>query len=161
DPEDIGRVKVKYPWLSQDQASDWARVLVLGGGPQRGFEYIPEVNDEVLVGFEQGDINFPYVLGGLWNGKDAPPKKSSEVIASGKVNQRVIRTRTGHIVTLDDSDDKPGISIVDQTGKNKIEFDSKSNKLTVHFEGDMLFEAPQGDIAIKGKTIHAEATEGV
>ena len=77
---------------------------------------------------------------------------------SGKVKQRIIRSRTGHIVTLDDSDDQPGISIVDNTGKNKIQYDSKNNKLTVHFEGDMLFEAPQGDIAVKGKTIHLEAT---
>jgi phage protein D len=161
DPENMGRVKVKYPWLSQENASDWARVVSVGGGAQRGVEFLPEVNDEVLVGFEHGDINYPYVLGGLWNGQDAPPQKNSEVIASGKVNKRVIRSRTGHIVTLDDSDDAPSISIVDNTGKNKVTFDSKNNKLTVHFEGDMLFEAPNGDIAIKGKTITATATEGV
>jgi phage protein D/phage baseplate assembly protein gpV len=161
DPDGMGRVKVKYPWLSQDHASDWARVVIVGGGPQRGFEYLPEVNDEVLVGFEQGDINYPYVLGGLWNGKDAPPSKNADVIASGKVNKRIIRSRTGHLVTLNDSEDEPSITIVDNTGKNTIKFDSKSNKLTVHFEGDMLLDAPNGDIAIKGKTITAEATEGV
>jgi phage protein D len=161
DPEDMGRVKVKYPWLSQEHASDWARVAIPGGGPQRGMQFLPEVNDEVIVGFEQGDINYPYVLGGLWNGKDAPPSKNSEAIAGGKVNKRSIRSRTGHLVTLDDSDNAPSISIVDNTGKNTIVFDSKKNKLTVHFEGDMLFEAPNGEIAIKGKTINAEATEGV
>jgi phage protein D len=162
DPDGMGRVKVKYPWLSQNDASDWARIVVPGGGPQRGMQFLPEVNDEVLVGFEQGDINYPYIIGGLWNGQDAPPKKNSEIVASsGKVNQRVIRSRTGHIVTLDDSDDAPSIQIVDNTGKNTIKFDSKSNKLTVHFEGDMLFEAPNGDIAIKGKTINAEATQGL
>ena len=121
-------------------------------------QFLPEVNDEVLVGFEQGDINFPYVLGGLWNGKNAPPSKSGEVISGGKVNQRVIRSRTGHVITLDDSDNSPSITILDNTGKNKIFLDSKSNKLTVHLEGDMLFEAPQGDVLIKGKTINVEAT---
>ena len=157
----MGRVKVKYPWLSQEHASDWARVVIPGGGTQRGMQFLPEVNDEVLVGFEQGDINFPYVLGGLWNGKNAPPSKSGEVISGGKVNQRVIRSRTGHVITLDDSDNAPSITILDNTGKNKIFLDSKSNKLTVHLEGDMLFEAPQGDVLIKGKTINVEATNAL
>jgi phage protein D len=162
DPEGMGRVKVKYPWLSQNDASDWARVVVPGGGAQRGMQFLPEVNDEVLVGFEQGDINFPYVIGGLWNGNDAPPKKNSEIVASsGKVNQRIIRSRTGHIITLDDSDDAPSITIVDKTEKNKIVLDSQNNKLTVHFEGDMVFEAPNGDIGIKAKTITAEATNAM
>jgi phage protein D len=158
DPDGLGRVKVKYPWLSQEHASDWARVVVPGGGTQRGMQFMPEVNDEVLVGFEQGDINYPYILGGLWNGKNAPPNKNSEVISGGKVNQRVIRSRTGHVITLDDSDDAPSITILDNTGKNKVFLDSKNNKLTVHLEGDMLLEAPQGAVSIKGKTISVEAT---
>ena len=56
---------MKYPWLSGDHASDWARVVAPGGGAQPGVEFLPEVNDEVLVGFEMGDIHYPYVLGGL------------------------------------------------------------------------------------------------
>jgi phage protein D/phage baseplate assembly protein gpV len=161
DPDGTGRVKIKYPWLSQEHASDWARVVIPGGGVQRGMEYLPEVNDEVLVGFEQGDINYPYVIGGLWNAKDTPPSKNSEILEGGKVIKRIIRSRTGHIVTLDDSDNEPSITITDNTNKNTIKFDSKNNKLTVHFEGDMLFEAPNGEIAIKGQTIKAEATQGI
>jgi phage protein D len=161
DPDGLGRVKVLYPWLSQDHASDWARVVIPGGGTQRGMQFLPEVNDEVLVGFEQGDINFPYVLGGLWNGKNAPPSKNSDVLDGGKVTKRVIRSRTGHIITLDDSDNTPSITIVDNTGKNKVFLDSSKNKLTVHLEGDMLFEAPQGDVSIKGKTINVEATDAL
>jgi phage protein D len=163
DPDGLCRVKVKFPWLSKDHASDWARLVTPGGGPQAGLEFIPEVNDEVLVGFEQGNINYPYVLGGLWNGKDAPPIKSSEttVIGGGKVKQRIIRSRTGHIITLDDSDNAPYIEIVDNTGKNKIKLDSKNNKLTVHLEGDMQFEAPKGDIMLKAKTVTVEASDAL
>jgi uncharacterized protein involved in type VI secretion and phage assembly len=161
DPDGLGKVKVKFPWLSSEHASDWARVVTIGGGPQRGLEFLPEVNDEVLVGFEHGDINFPYVLGGLWNGQDAPPGDKSKVIASGKINQRIIRSRTGHIVTMDDSDDAPSITIVDNTGKNKINLDSKNNKLTVHLEGDMLFEATSGDISLKAKTFNVEASDAL
>jgi phage protein D len=108
DPEGWGRVKVKYPALSEDKESDWARVVSVGAGPERGIEFIPEINDEVLVGFEQGDIHCPYVLGGLWNGKDAPPKKTPDVVSGGKVERRIIRSRTGHIVILDDSTSSPG-----------------------------------------------------
>jgi len=161
DPDGLGRVKVMYPWLSQDHASDWARVVIPGGGTQRGMQFLPEVNDEVLVGFEQGDINYPYVLGGLWNGKNAPPSKNSDVISGGKVNKRVIRSRTGHVITLDDSENAPSITIVDNTGKNTVFLDSSKNKLTVHLEGDMLFEAPQGDVSIKGKTINVVATDAL
>jgi len=163
DPDGLCRVKVKFPWLSKDHASDWARLVTPGGGPQTGLEFIPEVNDEVLIGFEQGNINYPYVLGGLWNGKDAPPIKSSvnSVLDGGKVKQRIIRSRTGHIITLDDSDNAPYIEIVDNTGKNTVKLDSKNNKLTVHLEGDMLFEATKGDIMLKAKTVTVEASDAL
>jgi uncharacterized protein involved in type VI secretion and phage assembly len=162
DPDGLCRVKVKFPWLSKDHASDWARLVTPGGGPQTGLQFIPEVNDEVLVGFEQGNINYPYVLGGLWNGKDAPPIKSSvtSVLDGGKVKQRIIRSRTGHIITLDDSDNAPYIEIVDNTKKNTIKLDSKNNKLTIHLEGDMLFEAVK-DITIKGKNVTIEASDAL
>ncbi len=161
DDQNLGRVKVKFPWLSDKHGSDWARVVVPGGGQDRGMQFLPEVNDEVLVGFEHGDINFPFVLGGLWNGKAAPPGKTADVIASGKVNKRIIKSRTGHIITLDDSEDAPSIEIVDNTKKNKITLDSKSNKLTVHLEGDMLFEATQGDIKLSAKTVTVEASDAL
>ncbi len=153
DPDGYGRVKVKYPWLSSDHASDWARVVAPGGGAQRGIEFLPEVNDEVLVGFEMGDIHYPYVLGGLWNGKDAPPKK---VTVSGKVQQRVICSRTGHMITLDDSDGGGGITIEDKNG-NKLVLDSSANTLTITVQGDASLKAQgnltleaQGQVQIKG-----------
>jgi phage protein D len=73
DPQGWGRVKVKFPTLTEDHSSDWARVVNSGAGAHRGFDCLPEIDDEVLVGFEHGDIHRPFVLGGVWNGKDAPP----------------------------------------------------------------------------------------
>jgi hypothetical protein len=136
DPENMGRVKVKYPWLSENDTSDWARVVSVGAGKDRGIQYTPEVNDEVLVGFEAGDINHPYVLGGLWNGADAPSLSSSEAVKNGGVMQRIIKSRTGHVIILDDSDDKPGIYIRDKTGNNIVEIDSTSNAMKIHIDGD-------------------------
>ncbi len=153
DPEGYGRVKVKYPWLSSEHASDWARVVAPGGGAQRGIEFLPEVNDEVLVGFEMGDIQYPYVLGGLWNGEDALPK---QVTSGGKVQQRIICSRSGHMITLDDSDEGGGITIEDKNG-NKVMLDSGSNKLTITVQGDIGLKAQgnltleaQGQVQIKG-----------
>lgn len=152
DPDGYGRVKVKYPWLSSDHASDWARVVAPGAGTERGIEFLPEVNDEVLVGFEMGDIHCPYVLGGLWNGRDALPKK---VTSGSKVQQRIIRSRSGHMITLDDSDGG-GVTIEDKNG-NKVVLDSSANKLTITVQGDASLQAQgnltleaQGQVQIKG-----------
>jgi uncharacterized protein involved in type VI secretion and phage assembly len=151
-----GRVKVKYPIMSADNASDWARIVMPGGGPERGLEFIPEVNDEVLVGFEHGDVHQPYILGGLWNGKDAPPKGSDQVVSSGRVQQRIIKSRRGHTITLDDSDDQPSITIVDHTGNNTITIDSSNNNLTMKVQGDMSLEA-KGTVSVKGQSIQVQA----
>lgn len=143
DPKKQGRVKVKYPWLSGEHASDWARVIAPGVGDARGIEFLPEINDEVLVGFEMGDIHYPYVLGGLWNGQDKPPK---DVISGGKVKQRVIRSRAGHTITLDDGDNGGGITIEDSKG-NKIVIDSSSNKMTITVKGDTSLST-QGNLSL-------------
>lgn len=149
DPEGQGRVKVKYPWLSSDHASDWARVAIPGGGPGRGIEFLPEINDEVLIGFERGDILYPYVLGGLWNGQDAPPLKSGDALQGGKVRQRMLRSRTGHSILLDDSDSGGGITIQDKAG-NQIVLDTASNALSITFKGDVTIKS-QGSLKLQAQ----------
>ncbi len=161
DPDNLGRVKLKYPWLSEKDSSHWARVLSVGGGPNRGLEFIPEINDEVLVVFEQGDINHPYVLGGLWNGQDKPPKGSNQIVGGGKVKQRIIRSRSGHIVVLDDSDDKPGILIQDKTGNNLIEIDSKKNAMKIWIAGETEIRA-KGKLTLESQAnIEIKAATGI
>lgn len=153
-----GRVKVKYPWLG-DEESHWARLITPMAGSGRGMYFLPEVGDEVIVALEHGDINHAYVVGGVWNGQDKPPKPASEVVdATGRVKQRIIRSRLGHTITLDDSDDQPSITIVDKTGQNSITLDSTTNKLSVKVIGDISLEAPQGQISIKGMAVQVEAT---
>jgi uncharacterized protein involved in type VI secretion and phage assembly len=142
-------VKVKYPWLAPDHASDWARVVVPGGGSARGIAFLPEVNDEVLVGFELGDVHHPYVIGGLWNGQDKPPGDKSKVVSGGKVEQRVIRSRAGHTVTLDDSNGAAGITIEDKNG-NVVFLDSTTDALRIKVKGDVVVEA-QGSLSLKSR----------
>ncbi len=145
DPENLGRVKLMYPWLPQDSgadlASNWARIATPMGGKDRGFFYLPEVDDEVLVTFEHGDINFPYVVGILWNGIDKPPRGTANAHDKKVVNQRVLRSRSGHMIILDDTQGQEQIIIQDKGGKNKIVIDSKENTLTIEMEKDIMIKA--------------------
>ncbi|WP_310485317.1 VgrG-related protein [Chamaesiphon sp. VAR_48_metabat_403] len=104
DPHDWGRVKVMFPTLTEKHASHWARLVALGAGSQRGCHWIPEINDEVLVGFEHGDIHRPYIIGGVWNGKDAPSEKIADSLKGGKVRLRTLKSRTNHILQFVEED---------------------------------------------------------
>jgi len=142
DNEGLGRVKVKFPTFDDQDESAWARIASPMAGGNRGFFVLPEVNDEVLVAFEQGDIHRPYILGMLWNGKDKPPL-SGAVGGDGQVNQRVWRSRSGHEIILDDS-----------SGGEKITINAVG-------KGDFAVET-SGDITIKSKgNVKIEATAGV
>ncbi|HEX2914634.1 MAG TPA: VgrG-related protein [Chloroflexia bacterium] len=158
------RVKVKFPWLPQNEGKDiestWARIVTPMTGNGYGQLFLPEINDEVLVAFENGDIDRPYVLGGLWNGVDAPPKQSTDIVAGdGKVKERLFKTRSGHIVTFDDSDDAPKITIVDKTGNNKITIDSQANKITIESDADMDLKASKGKITLDAQNIEIKSSQ--
>jgi uncharacterized protein involved in type VI secretion and phage assembly len=150
DPEGQGRVKVKFPWLADDQESTWARLASPMAGQGRGLYFLPEVNDEVLVAFEHGDIHRPYILGVLWNGQDSPPQPNSAVVdGSGQVVQRIIKSRAGHTILLDDTSGGGGITIMDRSG-NKIEMDSGANSLKLQVQGNLEIES-DGRVTIKGQ----------
>ncbi|RUT01475.1 type IV secretion protein Rhs [Dulcicalothrix desertica PCC 7102] len=106
DPKGLGRVKVKFPTLTEEHESNWARVVGLGAANARGFYCLPEINDEVLVGFEHGDIHRPYIIGGVWNGKDKTVETIANTVKNRKVRVRTIKTRTGHTIQFVEEDDK-------------------------------------------------------
>jgi uncharacterized protein involved in type VI secretion and phage assembly len=140
DPDDLGRVRMKFPWLSDDHESNWARVATVMAGPNRGAYFLPEVDDEVLVAFEHGDVRFPYVLGAMWNGQDKPPANNSD----GKNNIRVMHSRSGHLIRLDDSDGSEKIEIIDKTGNNSLTIESSNNNITLTCTGKIKLQATQG-----------------
>ena len=121
DPDRLGRVKVRFPWLSGSTESHWARVATPMAGNGRGLYFLPEVDDEVLVLFERGDVRFPFVIGALWNGKDQAPAGNSD----GKNALRVIKSRSGHLIRFDDSEKAQKIEIIDATSSNRIVIDTK------------------------------------
>ena len=153
----LGRIKVKFPWLDPTLESDWARIASIGGGNERGLYWMPEVNDEVLVAFEHGDFNRPYVIGSLWNGKDKPPEEISDIVSGGKVQMRTLKTREGHIIRLTDGPSDQFIEIIDAKEKNYIKLDTKSSKIQINTKGDMEIES-KGKTTIKaGSTLDIEA----
>lgn len=149
DPQGLGRVKVKFPHLSDDEIGHWARIALLMAGKERGTFFLPEVKDEVLVAFECGDITRPYVLGALWNGKDRPPDTN----ADGENNLRFIKSRSGHLVRFDDTEGSEKIEIIDKSGNNSITIDTTSNSITIRSAGDIHIDAEQGTIRLNAKSI--------
>jgi uncharacterized protein involved in type VI secretion and phage assembly len=149
DPDNLCRVKLKFPWLDDTLESGWARVAALGAGNNRGFLWLPEVNDEVLVAFEHGDFNRPYVIGSLWNGQDAMPETTSAAVVSGQVVKRTLKTRLGHTVRfVDDSSDKY-IEIIDADSNTSIKLDAVNKLITITSKGDVKVDAT-GNVEVTG-----------
>jgi len=119
DPEGMGRVKIALPW-SPDTAGaryeTWARLATFMAGKNRGSWFIPDVDDEVLIVFEGGDPRRPYVIGSLWNGRDTPPETMD---GAGKNFKKVLRSRNGVKITLDDTDGREQL-ILETPGGQKL-----------------------------------------
>ena len=168
DPKQWGRVKVKYPWLSDQDESDWARVVSIGAGPEAGFCATPAVDDEVLVAFVHGDFGQPVVLGGVWNGKDAPSPTSAGAPAGEKPLVRSWHSRTGHHITMYDNADnklvlttKSGHAITLDDAKSRISIISKGKlEITLNDEGkEIQIKASGGKVTVKADTdVQVDAT---
>lgn len=160
DPATMGRVKLTFPWLDKDFTSNWARVVQAGAGNGRGAVILPEVGDEVLVGFEHGDFDAPYVLGGLHNGKDALPTLSAAPVDgnSGEIAVRAFMSRKGHKVEFVETD---GILISTGDGKLVVKLDAKNQMIEVtsakgvHVKADngITIESGQGPLQLKGQKV--------
>ena len=129
DPEKAGRVKLTFPWLSADYVSDWARSVQAGAGKDRGWQVVPEVGDEVLVAFEQGDYRQPMVIGGLFNGVDTMPRGPVDLVdgGTGRINRRSMVSRLGHRVDLVDASGKEGVRVSTTGREAQVDHGSQRN----------------------------------
>jgi phage protein D/phage baseplate assembly protein gpV len=142
DPDQRFRVKVAFPWLSDDYESWWARVAQPGAGDGRGLAWLPEVGDEVLVGFVHGDVRDPYVLGGLYNGTDHALLNDQLVDSSaGQVLRRVLGSRTGHRLVFSDDDQASQIQLATGDGSATITLDSSNTKIVIDGSGQVTIHA--------------------
>ena len=174
DPENLGRVKVKYPWLSEQEESNWVRVMGIGAGPDCGLSAVPDIDDEVLVAFQHGDFNSPILLGGVWNGQDGLPSQTAGAPPGETPLVRSWTSRTGHrITTYDNADNKIEIETsgkhaitLDDAGKKitiksagglELQMDDNGRKILVKSDGDVEVTAATG-LTMKGLNVKIEAS---
>jgi uncharacterized protein involved in type VI secretion and phage assembly len=157
DPDNMHRIKVRFPWLSQNDESNWARVASPMTGNGRGAYFLPEVDDEVLLAFEHGSIEHPYVVGSLWNGKDQAPESN----ADGANDNRSIESRSGHIIRLCDKAGDEKIEIIDKTGSNRIVISASGNKIAVEATGDIEVTSQTGNIKLNAIGIELKAQANI
>jgi uncharacterized protein involved in type VI secretion and phage assembly len=166
DPEGFGRVKVTLPWApdtGSDKYDAWARLATLMAGDNRGSWFIPDTGDEVLVAFEGGDPRRPYVVGALWNGQDKPPESMD---GGGKNFKKVLRSRNGVKITLDDKDGQEqfiaetpgGQKLTLKDGPGSIELsDSNGNSIKMEASGITITTSASLTINASTATVNASS----
>lgn len=157
DPERMGRVKLRFPSLSDTYETDWARVVSPGAAKAAGLVFLPDVNDEVLVGFELDDVRRPYVLGALWNGVDKPSLGDS-LFDNGHNRRQGVVSRRNHRLVFFDADGQEGVSIITGDDKLRIALKQTGSQIHVYADGKVVIEAVQ-DVEVKGQasiTIEAQ-----
>ncbi|MFD5901371.1 VgrG-related protein [Streptomyces microflavus] len=173
-----GWVRLKFPWLDDTYVTDWVRTVQWGGNGGGGV-FSPEVNDEVLVGFEQGLLDSPYVLGGLYNGIDRPSEHDVPLVdkTSGKVNRRSLVSRSGNRLELLDTPRGPsGVRLASGNKRLEVTLDERKNEiaLTVFAPGSkrpqssvtlsssgITLDAGTGNVEVKGRSVTVNGKTGV
>jgi len=161
DPDELGRVQVKFPTLHDEPVSFWLRQISPNAGAERGLYALPEIDDEVLVLFVQGSHDVGVIIGQFWNGVDVPPAEckdglpganatkvsgasiSKDTFTDGTSNldkndRRFWKSRAGHLLVFDDSDGKESVQIWDKEHKLSLVFDSSKGLITLaNTDGDL------------------------
>jgi len=156
DPSNLGRLKVKIPIIDDEMEFDWARMATPMGGASRGALFIPEVGDEVLIAFELGDIRSPIIIGSLWNETDKPPEGKND-----KNDIRKIKTRAGHEIIFNDSDNDGKITIKTKAG-HQLDFEDKSKAITLKTSDGsqkLVMDGTKGNIAITSGQTEVKITK--
>lgn len=156
DPEQMGRVKCKFPTLPDAPEGFWARLVMPMAGRERGWMTIPEVDDEVLVAFVHGDISQAIIVGSLFNGVDTPPYANED----GDNNLRVFQSRSGHRLTFDDTAGAERIELILHNEEIKLIWDSANKVLSVYSGKDIIIESKE-TIEITCKDFVLDASNSV
>lgn len=144
DPNGQGRVKVRYGWMGEDSDGYWAPIATMMGGGGRGSWFMPELGDEVLCAFDQGELSNPFIVGFLWNGEDRPPELDPQ--------RRVIHSRNGHEIALYDPDPAQGdtgyVEVSDAHG-NDIKL--SNGRVEIRSVAQLTLDAP--GVMINGRVV--------
>jgi uncharacterized protein involved in type VI secretion and phage assembly len=133
DDAHIGRVRVRFPYITDGCQSGWARLSAPWAGRNRGAYFVPEVDDEVLVAFEHGDLRFPYVLGSLWSATDPPQEPDP------RRDRRGLRSKSGHLMVFDDGEARESLTLKSKGGRKIVLDDAPSGtKIIIADEKDLF-----------------------
>jgi phage baseplate assembly protein V len=147
DPDKEGRVRVRFPWFDNHMISEWCRVLQPYAGNGYGSFFIPEIGDEVIVSFTHGDLRLPIILGGIYNGQDKPPSARD----GANRDEKLIRTKAGHQILLNDSNDKHQVSIT-TNGGHSADLNDQDQAVTIKTTGGHVADLNDQDQAVTVKT---------
>lgn len=146
DPNSMGRIQVKLPWLGSQGASDvraWARLLSPYADDDQGIEVLPEVDTEVVVAFEAGELTRPYIVGACWNGQESLPES-----AASPNNKRLWKSRSKSLLEFDDTSGAAKVTISMQSG-HKVVLDDSAQQVTIsHSNGCQIVIDIAGRVAI-------------
>jgi len=145
DPQDLGRIQVKMPWLGSDGDSvrAWATLLTPYAEDDQGFQFLPSVDTQVVVGFEAGDLRRPYIVGAAWNGREALPDTPA---ASN--DKRLIKTRSGSLLEFNDTDGAARVTLSMKSG-HKLTMDDAAQEVKIsHSNGCSITMDAAGNVKI-------------
>ena len=178
DPDALGRVRVKFPTLGDNIEGGWARIALPGAGPDAGMSFMPQIDDEVVVGFEHGDTRRPVVLGFLHNAVDKPHKKmrgaddGGSLVVYGRKDaelnlskQLVITAKEHAVIKVERGDDGPGDVKLEPADKLEIKAGTtikieSTGEMTLKSSAGITLEAT-GPLKLKGATVDIEASATV
>ena len=146
DNDGLGRIQVKFPFLGADGASvrAWATLLTPYADDDQGYEMLPEVDSQVVVAFEAGDLRRPYILGACWNGKESLPQAPEAAN-----NKRLIKTRSGSLLEFDDTKGATKITLTTSSGHKLLLDDGGTQVMLTHANGSVIIFNAGGQIEIQ------------
>lgn len=146
DPLQIGRIQVQVPWLGGDgvDVRSWATLLTPYADADQGFEFLPAVGTQVVVGFEAGDLRRPYIVGSAWNGKEALPEPPA-----APNDKRLIRTRAGSLLEFDDADGAAKVTLSMKSGHQLVMDDATQEVKLAHSNGCTITMDIAGNVKIQ------------
>jgi uncharacterized protein involved in type VI secretion and phage assembly len=159
DRNSLGQVRLKYPWLPGKNDGYWAPVATMMGGASRGSWFMPEKDDDVLVAFDHGDFDHPFVVGFLWNGQNKPPRLDPD--ADADPQRRILRSVNGHMIEIYDPDpnadgDQGYIRLRDAYGSEIV---MQNSEIRIHAKGSLTLEG--ANITIGGRWLDQGATSNI
>ncbi len=150
DPDSLGRIEVKFPWLGTDGDSNvraWATLLSPYADNEQGFQVLPETDSQVVVAFEAGNLRRPYIVGACWNGAEALPSEAEEAN-----NIRVIKTRSNSVLEFDDTEGAEKVTLQMESGHKLVLDDSAQTVTLSHSSGHVITFTAAGAVEIQANS---------